>query len=134
MSTNTKLVYFPKPSMVIYRFLDVIKPRTQLAHEYINHVEENLYVFLKEYWNIEELKELVNQLRIESYFDSCNNQDAPVIFRDTQSTFAIQVSITNLLKFVFLTKFGNRIQLSFTCCGNVTNSRNTSMWVMTVLH
>lgn len=89
-SEDNPTVLFPKPAIVIYRFLDVIKPKDELILEYLRYVEKNLYDFLRAYWEEPDLKALIDLLRNESYIDGDANPDVPVIFQQSQSTFAIQ--------------------------------------------
>lgn len=93
---TTKLVFFSKPSVIIYRFLYVIKSKNQLVQEFIAFVKQNLYEFLQTYWNQSELQDLIEILREESINDCSersDQNDCPVIFTNTQPDEAIQDSI-----------------------------------------
>lgn len=88
-------VYFPKPSVIIYRFLNVIKLKNQLVYEFISFLEANLYQFLRNYWNEPDMIDLIQALRNESMVNSMENSDnePPTVFAETQPMSAILDSV-----------------------------------------
>lgn len=86
-------VVFNQPQVIIYRFLNVLVDRNRLVFDLMRYTKHNLYTFLVENWTSPELIALIDLVRTESYYDSCQNEETPVVFRTTQSTAAIQDSI-----------------------------------------
>ena len=80
------------PKVIIYRFIDVLVTSGRLKFDYVNITSDNLASFLAEFWEQNELIELVNELRELSRRDNERTTGvSPCVFKTTQAPSMIQV-------------------------------------------
>lgn len=99
---------FPKPKLVMYRFLDVIKSKHNLLVEMLRFSRSHLHSFIRRYWEDADLVQLVDQLRETSLEEKGVNEQTPEVFSPPEATEAIQDSI---LMYVNWKCTSNRITL-----------------------
>ncbi|KAI2805383.1 hypothetical protein RDWZM_008668 [Blomia tropicalis] len=117
--------YFPRPRMIVYRFLDVIKQKHNLVVEILTYVRANLYPFLQKYWDRPELMSMIDGLRNESCDDSQVNDNAPPIVPARQTPSAIQDSVVLYVAWKCMREH-NRLDLGH----DSTNLQNLVHWVL----
>lgn len=90
---------FSRPRIILYRFLDVIKEKHNLAVEFVLYMSENLSTFLDNHWNSTELCQLITTMRQESFAESEQNDIVPVIFDIPQQVQMIKDSVVLYVMF-----------------------------------